>query len=117
MNGLLTTLSAKKSVAMSWIYTQQKNQILEAVHALSHAKEVNDFYKNVELIHAPGLNIMYGDAKNNIAWITSGKLYKLDQSVNSNFILNGANGVDDKKEFLPFSKNPSAINPSWHYDY
>ncbi len=117
VNGLLATLTTKKPVAISWIYTQQKNQILEAVHALSHSKEVNDFYKNVELIHAPGLNIMYGDAKNNIAWITSGKLYKLDQSVNSNFILNGANGVDDRKEFLPFSKNPSAINPSWNYVY
>ena len=117
VNGLLATLSIKKPVAMSWIYTQQKNQILDAVHALSHAKDVSDFYKNVALIHAPGLNIMYGDAKNNIAWITSGKLYKLDKSVNPNFILNGANGVDDKKEFLPFSKNPSAINPPWNYVY
>jgi penicillin G amidase len=117
VNGLLTTLSTKKPVAMSWIYTQQKNKILDAVYTLSHAKEANDFYKNVELIHAPGLNIMYGDAKNNIAWITSGKLYKLDKSVNPNFILNGANGVDDKKEFLPFSKNPSAVNPPWHYVY
>ncbi len=117
LNGLLTNLQVKKPVAMSWIYTQQKNQILEAVYQLSHAKKVNDFYKNVELIHAPGLNIMYGDAKNNIAWITSAKLYKLDKSINPNFILNGANGIDDKKEFLPFSKNPSAINPPWYYVY
>ncbi len=117
VNNLLSTLTTKKQVAMSWIYTQQKNQILDAVYTLSHAKDVNDFYKNLELIHAPGLNIMYGDAKNNIAWITSGKLYKLDQSVDSNFILNGANGIDDKKEFLPFSKNPSAKNPPWNYVY
>ncbi|MES2748733.1 MAG: penicillin acylase family protein [Bacteroidota bacterium] len=117
MNGLLTTLSTKKPIAMSWIYTQEKNQILDAVYALSHAKDVADFYNKVELVHAPGLNIMYGDAKNNIAWIASGKLYKLDKSVNPNFILNGANGIDDKKEFLPFSKNPSAINPPWHYVY
>jgi penicillin G amidase len=117
INGLLTTISATKPIAMSWIYTQQKNQILDAVYSLSHANSIDDFYKNVELIHAPGLNIMYGDAKNNIAWITSGKLYKLDQSVNSNFILNGSNGIDDKKEFLPFSKNPSAINPPWNYVY
>jgi len=117
MNGLLTTLTSKKSIAMSWIYTQQKNQILEAVHALSHSKSVSDFYNGVSLIAAPGLNVMYGDAQNNIAWITSGKLYKLDQSVNGNFIRNGANGIDDKKEFLDFSKNPSAINPPWNYVY
>jgi penicillin amidase len=102
---------------MSWIYTQQKNQILEAVHALSHSEKLDDFHKAISLIAAPGLNIMYGDAKNNIAWITSGKLYKLDKSVNGNFILNGSNGIDDKKEFLDFSRNPSAINPTWNYVY
>ena len=117
MNGLLTSIASKKPIAMSWIYTQQQNQILDAVYSLSHSKNVNDFYNGVSLITAPGLNVMYGDAQNSIAWITSGKLYKLDKSVNSNFILNGANGIDDKKEFLPFSKNPSAINPSWNYVY
>lgn len=117
MNGLLASLKSKKPVAMSWIYTQEKNQILKAVHALSHAKNKDDFYQNIALIHAPGLNIMYGDAQNNIAWITSGKLYQLDPSVNPNFILNGANGIDDQKKFLDFSKNPSAINPKWGYVY
>lgn len=102
---------------MTWVYTQQKNQILEAVHRLSHSKNVNDFYNGVSLIAAPGLNVMYGDAHNNIAWIASGKLYKLDKSVNGNFIMNGANGIDDKREFLDFSKNPSAINPPWNYVY
>lgn len=117
VNGILSTLSTEKPVAMSWIYTQQKNQILNAVYSLSHAKDVNDFYQSVELIHAPGLNVMYGDAKNNIAWITSGKLYKMPANVNPNFILNGSNGIDDKKEFLPFAQNPSAINPPWNYVY
>lgn len=117
MNGLLTTLKTKKPIAMSWIYTQQKNKILESVYSISHSKNLNDFHNKISLIAAPGLNIMYGDAKNNIAWITSGKLYKLDKSVNGNFIMNGANGIDDKKEFLNFSKNPSAINPNWNYVY
>ncbi|WP_284652881.1 penicillin acylase family protein [Flavobacterium terrisoli] len=117
ITGLLDGLKTDKSVAMSWIFTQQKNQILDAVYALSHAKSLESFHKSIELIHAPGLNIMYGDAKGNIAWITSGKLYKVDKTVNTNFILNGANGVDDKKEFLPFDKNPQAVNPTWHYVY
>ena len=117
VNGLLDGLKSDKSVAMSWIYTQQKNQILDAVYELSHAKDLENFQKHIELIKAPGLNIMYGDAKGNIAWITSGKLYKVDKSVNTNFILNGANGIDDKKEWLPFAKNPAAINPPWNYVY
>jgi len=117
VNGVLDGIKTKMPVAMSWIYTSQKNQILEAVYSLSHAKNLEDFHKSVALIHAPGLNIMYGDAKNNIAWITSGKLYKVDKSINTNFILNGANGIDDQKEFLDFSKNPVAINPNWNYVY
>ena len=117
MNDLLDGIKGVKPVAMSWIYTQQKNQILESVYSLSHSIKLENFRKGVSLIAAPGLNIMYGDAKGNIAWNTSGKLYKLDKSVNSNFILNGTNGIDDKKEFQDFSKNPHAINPSWNYIY
>lgn len=117
VTGLLDGLKAKEPIAISWIYTQQKNEILQAVYQLSHAKDLESFHKSIELIKAPGLNIMYGDAKGNIAWITSGKLYKVDKSVNTNFILNGANGIDDKKEWLPFDKNPAAINPLWNYVY
>ncbi len=117
MNGILDGIQEKKPVSLSWIYTQQPLQILEAVYGLSHAKNMEDFHQKVGLIAAPGLNVMYGDAKNNIAWFASGKLYKLDKSVNPNFILDGTNGIDDKREFLDFSKNPSAVNPSWQYVY
>jgi penicillin G amidase len=117
MNGILEGLQHKKPVSLSWIYTQQPLRILEAVYGLSHAGGIGDFHQKVGLIAAPGLNVMYGDAKNNIAWFASGKLYKLDKSVNPNFILDGANGIDDQKEFIDFSKNPSAVNPSWNYVY
>jgi len=117
MNDLLDGIKGAEPVTMSWIYTQQQNHMLEAVYSLSHSRNLDDFRKGVSLIAAPGLNVMYGDAKGNIAWNTSGKLYKLDKSVNPNFILNGTNGIDDKKEFLDFSKNPHAINPSWNYVY
>ena len=117
INGILDGIKGTKPVAISWLFTQQDNKMLEAVYSLSHSKNLDDFRKGVSLIAAPGLNIMYGDAKGNIAWNTSGKLYKLDKSVNPNFILNGANGIDDKKEFLDFSKNPHAINPTWNYVY
>ena len=117
MNDLLDGIKGLKPIAMSWIFTQQPNHLLEAVYSLSHSKNLEDFRKGVSLIAAPGLNIMYGDPKGNIAWNTSGKLYKLDKSINANFILNGANGIDDQKEFLDFSKNPHAINPTWNYIY
>jgi penicillin amidase len=117
MNGLIAGLDDKKPVAMSWIYTQQPIYILDAVYALSHAKSKADFKKGVELISAPGLNVMYGDAKGNVAWWASGKLYKHKEGVDTHFILDGSSGEDDITEYLDFSKNPSAVNPEWNYVY
>ena len=117
MNDLLDGIKGVQPVSMSWIYTQQPNHLLEAVYWLSHSKNLTEFRKAVSLIAAPGLNVMYGDAKGNIAWSSSGKLYKLNKSINPNFILNGTNGIENQKEFQDFSKNPHAINPSCNYIY
>jgi len=117
MNDLLAGLHNEKPVAMSWIYTQQPIKTIEAVYALSHAKSITDFEKGIALIHAPGLNVMYGDATGNVAWWATGKLYKHRFNVNTNFILNGSNGKDDVVDFFESSKNPSAVNPAWNYVY
>ncbi|MBW4362563.1 penicillin acylase family protein [Flavobacterium taihuense] len=117
MNDLLAGLKSDKPVAMSWIYTQQTIHSIEAIYAISHSKSMSDFQKGVALIAAPGLNVMYGDAKGNVGWWASGKLYKHNNGVNTNFILDGVNGKDDSLEYLDFSKNPSAVNPDWNYVY
>ena len=118
MNGLIEDLkSSTKPIAMSWVYTQQPIKILDAVYGISHAKNKNDFKKAVSLIAAPGLNVMYGDAKGNVGWWATGTLYKHNKGVNPNFILDGASGKEDIAEYLDFSKNPSAENPKWGYVY
>lgn len=117
MNGVLHDFNPKDPVAFYWIYTHKENKILDAIYGLSHSKNLNDFHKNISYIVAPGLNVMYGDANNNIAWQTSGKLYKFQKGVNPNFILSGTNGIDDQVEYLDFSKNPKAVNPKWNYVY
>lgn len=117
INDLIEGLQPAKPVALSWIYTQQPIRILEAVYQLSHAQNSSDFQKGVSLIAAPGLNVMYGDAKGNVAWWATGKLYQHQPGVNPNFILNGASGKEDVARYLDFSKNPSAVNPSWNYVY
>lgn len=117
MNDLIPELKTKNPVALSWIYTQQPIQILDAVYTLSHAKNMDDFHNGVALIAAPGLNVMYGDAKGNVAWWATGKLYRHNKGVNPNFILDGASGNDDIQEYMDFSKNPSAVNPDWNYVY
>ncbi len=60
---------------------------------------------------------MYGDAKDNIAWFASGKLYKYRDTLSSKTYLNGASGKDEIVEYLDFEENPQAINPSWNYVY
>jgi penicillin amidase len=60
---------------------------------------------------------MYGDAKGNIAWWATGKLYKHNDGVDTHFILDGSSGKDDITEYMDFSKNPSAVNPEWNFVY
>ncbi|WDF59280.1 penicillin acylase family protein [Flavobacterium sp. KACC 22758] len=117
MNDLLDRLDRKNPIAMLWTYTNQPIEILDAAYGLSHAKNRDEFKKSVSLIAAPGLNVMYGDAKGNVGWWASGKLYKHDKGVNTHLILDGSSGKDDIKEYLDFSKNPSAENPEWGYVY
>lgn len=117
MNDLLERLDRKNPISMSWTYTREPIQILDAAYGLSHAANKEDFKKAVALIAAPGLNVMYGDAKGNVGWWASGKLYKHNKGVNSHLILDGASGKEDIAEYLDFEKNPSAENPKWGYVY
>jgi len=117
MNDVIDAIDETNPIAMFWSYTQFEGDVLNALYTLSHANEMSDVKKGVAMIHAPGLNIMYGDAKGNIAWWAAGKLYKHKQHVNTKFILDGASGEDDIVEFLDFNENPMAENPSWEYVY
>ncbi|CAM1369482.1 Penicillin amidase [Tenacibaculum soleae] len=117
MNGLIDFIDDERPIAMQWIYTKLNNQLLDVSYQMSHAKSLSDFKNGASKLHAPGLNIMYGDAKNNIAWFASGKLYKYRDSLNTKLILNGASGKDEIKEWLDFEDNPQAINPSLNYVY
>ncbi|MFZ3274182.1 MAG: penicillin acylase family protein [Lutibacter sp.] len=117
MNDALDAITQSEPVAMSWIYTKFDIKVLDALYTISRATDMKDVKKGASMIHAPGLNIMYGDAKGNVAWWATGKLYKLKPDVNRNFILDGASGKDDPIEYLDFSENPMAENPPWNYVY
>lgn len=117
MNDIVEQINDEEPVAMSWVYTQLPNRLLTATYKLSHANSLYDFKDGAALIHAPGLNVMYGDAQNNIAWFAAGKLYELKSDANTKTYLDGASGADDKLRYLPFNENPQAINPHNHYVY
>ena len=117
MNGNIPTISQANPIALSWIYTKTKADVLKALYTISHANSMIDIKKGASMIDAPGLNIMYGDSKGNIAWWASAKLYKLKSNANRKFVLDGASGNDDIDKFIDFNQNPMAENPAWNYVY
>jgi len=117
MNAVQEEIAHDNPIAMSWVYTQHKNELIEAVYQLSHATSMQEAKEAASMIHAPGLNIMYGDVKGNIAWWAAGKLFTHKPKVNSKFVLDGANAKANAIEFLDFKENPMAENPEWEYVY
>ncbi|WP_262885907.1 penicillin acylase family protein [Tenacibaculum maritimum] len=117
VNEMVDQLNKRKPVAMQWIYTRLENKLLEVGYEISHATSLLEFKEGVGKLHAPGLNIMYGDAEGNIAWFASAKLYQYRDSLCTKTFLNGASGKDEILSYLDFKENPKAINPSWDYVY
>lgn len=112
-----TKVDVSAPVSMSWIYTQEKNEALEGLYKLHHASGLEDVELALRKIHAPGLNIMYGDKDGNIAWWATAKLYQLPDSTHTKFIRKGASANAKPVRFLDFSENPAAVNPPWGYVY
>ena len=117
MNDFIGFEDHKNAIAMDWIYTKLPNQMLGATYEIAHAQSLEKFKNGVSKIIAPGLNVMYGDADDNIAWFAAGKLYKHDNGINTKYLLDGSNNADDKLSYIDFKDNPQAINPSWGYVY
>lgn len=117
LNGIADQVTGERPIAMSWIYTQQKNEVIDAFYGISHANNIEEFKKALPKIHAPGLNIMYGDREGNIGWFASAQLYKIPDSINTKFIFEPNKGLPVNKELVDFSQNPQAVNPPWNYVY
>lgn len=117
LNGIAEQLPGERPTSMSWIYTKLDNKVMDALFGICHAADIGTFQSALKDIHAPGLNIMYGDALGNIAWWATARLYQMPDSTNTKFILNGSTGREEPLGYLDFSQNPHAINPPWEYVY
>ncbi len=116
VNGIAAEISARKPVSMRWTYTRRRNMLLQVLYSMSHARNFMDFETALPELHAPGLNVMYGDSEGNIGWWASAHLFKPGDSVNTKLIMDHST-ADDSIQFLDFTKNPKAINPPWNYVY
>ncbi|SIR28093.1 penicillin acylase family protein [Maribacter ulvicola] len=117
LNGIADQLQGERPIAMSWLYTQMDNKVIDALFGLSHSNDLKEFKKALPKIHAPGLNIMYGDSEGNVAWFATAQLYNIPDSVNTKLIFEVGEGLPVEKEWIPFNKNPQAINPPSNYVY
>lgn len=117
LNDIADQIPGSDPVSMAWIFTQEENRVIEALYEISHAGNIGEFRQALPKIHAPGLNIMYGDAEGNVAWWATAKLYELPEGADSKLFLDGSTGTQEINRFLDFSDNPQAINPPWGYVY
>ncbi len=117
MNDFLQTIDGDNPIAMDWVFTKLDQDILEASYSISHANSLTEFKAGAEKIYAPGLNLMYGDAKGNIAWFAAAKLYHRTNSAHTKFILQGDNPDDTTLNYYKFEDNPQAVNPKSGYVY
>lgn len=117
MNDLIDHLKDERPIAMKWIYTHLPNKLLNVTYKMAHSNSLKEFKEGAELLHAPGLNMMYGNTNDTIAWFAAGKLYKYRDSINRKTYLNGASGKDEIMEYIDFKDNPQAVNPKWGYVY
>ncbi|MCX2719731.1 penicillin acylase family protein [Lentiprolixibacter aurantiacus] len=116
LNGVFEPLDSLPPVSMSWSYTRLDNRVLNALYGISHATNISEFESHLPDIHAPGLNVMYGDAEGNVAWWATARLYEMPEEANTKMVLK-ANAGQDPIRYLDFRENPSAVNPPWGYVY
>ncbi|AUC14036.1 penicillin acylase family protein [Tenacibaculum sp. SZ-18] len=118
MNDIIDHINDSRPIAMQWIYTKLPNKLLlDVSYDLSHASSLESFKGGAAKVHAPGLNIMYGDARGNVGWFSSAKLYQVRDSLFRQTYLDGTTGKDEIVSFINFDENPKAINPDWNYVY
>ena len=117
LNQIADQITGERPISMSWAYTKGENNAMRAIFGMSHAADMQAFEAALPDIHAPGLNIMYGDAAGNIAWWATAKLYQIPDSIHTKFVYEPGLGLEENKTYLPFSENPQAINPPWNYVY
>jgi penicillin amidase len=117
MNGTVGYLKDAAPLAAWWTYFKFPNKQLEASHKLATAKNIGEMHAAAPLLHAPGLNVMYADSEDNIAWWAAGKLVKRPAHVNPSAVLDGASGLDDPIGYYDFSENPQMVNPKSGFVY
>ena len=106
------------SVSMWWTFTQYpENRIHEAFFGFSRAQDMGDIEAAASIMHAPGINLMYGDSSGNVAWWACAKLPVRPEGLDTKIAIDGTDPANDYTDWLPFRFNPKSVNPESGYVY
>ena len=105
-------------VAMWWTFNQYpENKIHQAFYGFSRESGVERFAEHASLIHAPGLNMMYGDAQGDIGWWACAKLPIYRPGIDTKVAIDGTDSANDSQGWHGFDANPRSVNPASGYVY
>ena len=115
INDVLGASAGKTPIAMWWAFLETQNPILEGFYQLNRADTLAKARTASSKVQAPGLNIVWANAKGDIGWWAAAQLPKRPAGVKPDFILDGSSNQADKDGFYPFSANPQEENPARGY--
>jgi penicillin amidase len=104
-------------VSYWWTYTKFPNRLMDVFYLLNNAHNIQMAEHAASLIHAPGLNVNYGDAFGNIAWWASAKMVKRPKGMQAMAIHDGSDPATQLSEYWDFKDNPHSVNPPQGYIY
>ncbi|WP_347907541.1 penicillin acylase family protein [Pseudomonas grandcourensis] len=115
INDALGVSGGNTPIAMWWAFLETQNPLLDGFYQINRADSLAKMRSAAAKIQAPGLNLVWANAKGDIGWWAAAQLPKRPAGANPNFILDGSTAEANKNGFYPFSDNPQEENPARGY--
>ncbi len=104
----------ESNVSLYWVINHRVSKVLEATYYLGVSKNITEFEKATQMIDILGLNVMYADNEDNIAWWATGLIPKRNPKLNSKIYMDGATDTTIHTNYN-LENNPKLINPKKGY--
>jgi len=115
VNTVIGEAAGPTPIALWWAFLETENPILDGFYQINRADTLAKMRSAAAKIQAPGLNLVWANARGDIGWWAAAQLPIRPEGVNPSFILDGATEQARKGGFHPFSANPQQENPASGY--
>ena len=103
--------AGKTPIAMWWAFLETPNPILEGFYQLNRADTLAKARAAAAKVQAPGLNLVYANAKGDIAWWASALLPKRPAGVQAGLHPRRQQRSGGQGRFLPVQRQPAGREP------